>query len=127
MTQPPVQAFMAARLPPPPGIIEAKKPIGRRNMDNRPSWMTVTGNEKCVSFEPDDTTHQDNQRKEGRLWVFSANILVLLTLKVYHPPTARVIKLTESIGGRFTMYALAKDSHPLQPAPSHLSRLHPCT
>ena len=67
---------MVARLPPPPGIIEATKPIGSRNMDNRPSWMTVTGNEKRVGFEPDNTTPQDNQRKKGRLWVFSANILV---------------------------------------------------
>ena len=67
---------MAQNLPPLPSEDAPAHPNSRRPMNNFPSRMTHNNEGKRMGFEDQDTNPEDAQRKRGRIWGFSAKIIV---------------------------------------------------
>ena len=67
---------MTQQLPPMPNGNAPLQSNARRQIENRPAWMTQNNESEKMGFEEKDTNTEDTRRKRGRIWVFPANILI---------------------------------------------------
>ena len=62
---------MAQQLPPMPNGNALLKPNARRQIDNRPVWMTQNHECEKMGLEEKETNPEDARRKRGRICSFS--------------------------------------------------------
>lgn len=58
---------------------------GRREVDNRPAWLSSSPNKKLVTFSDTREVPEDRDRKKARQWVLSAVILNTSTSEYVQP------------------------------------------